>query len=103
MGTSSPMQTSLTIEENEEEEKEEEIMKLFWTPCTLPPPSKSSKKRLRQAKKPKNDTLNKAQMEPLKSKSEVLEEQENKNHSKGYHIFKGLKMLQSPLDSEDIF
>lgn len=101
--TSSPLQTSLTIEEKEEEEKEEEIMKLFWTPCTLPPPSKSSKKRLRQSKKPKNNTLTKAQLEPLKSKSEVLEEQEDKNHSKGYHIFKGLKMLQSTLDSEDIF
>ena len=104
-GTMSPMETSITIEEKEEdEEKEEEIMKLFWTPCILPPPAKLSKKRRRtnsesEERSPK-PTVN------FESESKALKRDQKrmgKENNKGYHVHKGLKMLNSTFDAEEIF
>jgi len=109
-GSSSPMETSLTIEEKEEdEEKEEEIMKLFWTPCIFPKSGefpKTSIKTQKRAAKNKKDGLKDVGMKPLKPEFEGSNRQQKKrmmNNSKGYHIYKGLKMLESTLDSEEIF
>lgn len=101
--TVSPMETSITIEEKEEdEEKEEEIMKLFWTPCILPPPVKLSKKRRRTMSESED-------IKPLakfESDSKALKRDQKrmgKENNKGYHVHKGLKMLNSTFDAEEIF
>ena len=102
-GAVSPMETSITIEEKEEdEEKEEEIMKLFWTPCILPPPVKLSKKRRRTMSESED-------IKPLfkfESDSKALKRDQKrmgKENNKGYHVHKGLKMLNSTFDAEEIF
>ena len=104
--SSSPMETSITIEEKEEdEEKEEEIMKLFWTPCILPPPPKLSQKRKRRTTSESEER----RMKPLvrfQSDSKALKRDQKmmlKENNKGYHVHKGLKMLNSTFDAEEIF
>lgn len=101
-GTTSPLETSITIEEKEEdEEKEEEIMKLFWTPCILPPPMKLSKKRRRTTSESEDiKPLAKFDSKALKRDQKRMGKEDN---NKGYHVHKGLKMLNSTLDAEDIF
>ena len=112
-GGSSPMETSLTIEEKEErdedEEKEEEIMKLFWTPTILPPgfhkgqvPSLKSQVS-KQLDKIKKDNRGMRPLDCELDEAEKKQNNRNESHSQGYHIYKGLKMLTSTLDSEDIF
>ena len=105
-GAISPMDTSITIEEKEEdEEKEEEIMKLFWTPCILPPPAKLSQKRKRRTTSESEER----RMRPLvrfQSDSKALKRDQKmvlKENNKGYLVHKGLKMLNSTFDSEEIF
>ena len=106
-GAISPMDTSITIEEKEEdEEKEEEIMKLFWTPCILPPPAKLSKKRRRTTTERSEEKTTMKKPVRFDSKAakrdQKMVEKEEKN-KKGYHVHKGLKMLNSTFDAEEIF
>merc|ERR1711936_1055400 len=106
-GAISPMDTSITIEEKEEdEEKEEEIMKLFWTPCILPPPAKLSKKRRRTTTESSEEKTTMRKPGRFDSKAakrdQKLVEKEEKN-KKGYHVHKGLKMLNSTFAAEEIF
>merc|ERR1719238_263407 len=77
-------------------------MKLFWTPCILPPPVKLSKKRRRTMSESED-------IKPLakfQSDSKALKRDQkmmSKENSKGYHVHKGLKMLNSTFDAEEIF
>ena len=76
-------------------------MKLFWTPCILPPPMKLSKKRRRT-------TSESEDIKPLaKFDSKALKRDQKRmgkeNNNKGYHVHKGLKMLNSTFDAEEIF
>merc|ERR1712032_502421 len=86
----------------EDEEKEEEIMKLFWTPCILPPPAKLSKKRRRTTSESEDSSLK--PLVKFESDSKALKRDQKrmgKENNKGYHVHKGLKMLNSTFDAEE--
>merc|ERR1711974_195169 len=88
-----------------DEEKEEEIMKLFWTPCILPPPAKLSKKRRRTTSESEESSPKPMQVK-FESESKALKRHQKrmgKEKNKGYHVHKGLKMLNSTFDAEEIF
>ena len=102
-GSSSPMETSVTIlEKEEDEEKEEEIMKLFWTPCIMPT-SGEFPKSLNHSNKTKKSPIKEKSANEGVGLSKKQQKRMMVNHDKGYHIHKGLKMFKSTLDSEDIF
>merc|ERR1719180_455558 len=81
-------------------------MKLFWTPCILPPPAKLSKKRRRTTSESDESSL-KPLLGNFESDSKALKRDQKRmgkeNNMKGYHVHKGLKMLNSTFDADEIF